>query len=368
MPIEQVLWKIGEVPERLMGSSLDDENQLEELICTDIRILNEQWLLIGRQVPTAYNKLIDLLAIDAAGSLIIIELKKSKTPRDIVAQILDYATWVQTIDSTTIADIYREFSKKHAHTEKSIDLEFRTKFGYQLREEELNNSHQMVIVSSSLDSSSERIVKYLSDSGVPINAVFFRVFKDGPIRYLSRAWFIDPAETQEGAAPKKTTEPWNHEFYVSFGHNQGRSWEDARKYGFISGGGGKWYSQTLYLLEKDDHVWVNIPQEGYVGVGIVEAPAVKVDEFMVQTEDGEVPLLDAPIKADYHKKWIDDEDKAEYVVRVKWIRELSINKAVSEIGFFGNQNTVCRPTTPKWNHTVERLKEILKIKESELGR
>jgi len=24
---------------------------------------------------------------------------------------------------------------------------------------------------------------------------------------------------------------------------------------------------------------------------------------------------------------------------------------------FGNQNTVCKPTTPKWRTTVERLKE-----------
>ncbi len=30
--------------------------------------------------------------------------------------------------------------------------------------------------------------------------------------------------------------------------------------------------------------------------------------------------------------------------------------AINEVGVFGNQNTVCQPTTPKWRHTVERLK------------
>jgi hypothetical protein len=34
-----------------------------------------------------------------------------------------------------------------------------------------------------------------------------------------------------------------------------------------------------------------------------------------------------------------------------------LEKAVREIGLFGNQNTVCKPTTPKWRSTVERLKE-----------
>ncbi|MFC7694153.1 hypothetical protein ACFQY5_36115 [Paeniroseomonas aquatica] len=29
---------------------------------------------------------------------------------------------------------------------------------------------------------------------------------------------------------------------------------------------------------------------------------------------------------------------------------------MDEIGLFGNQNTVCKPTTPKWRSTVERLK------------
>lgn len=28
-----------------------------------------------------------------------------------------------------------------------------------------------------------------------------------------------------------------------------------------------------------------------------------------------------------------------------------------EVGFFGNQNTVARPKTHKWNHTIEQLKQ-----------
>ena len=34
-----------------------------------------------------------------------------------------------------------------------------------------------------------------------------------------------------------------------------------------------------------------------------------------------------------------------------------VSEAVREIGMFGNQNTVCRPTTPKWRWTIERLKQ-----------
>nr|WP_281430418.1 hypothetical protein [Salinicola acroporae] len=60
----------------------------------DVSILNRDWLLIGRQVRTAFDKLIDLLAIDANGTVIIIELKRDKTPREVVAQTIDYASWI----------------------------------------------------------------------------------------------------------------------------------------------------------------------------------------------------------------------------------------------------------------------------------
>ena len=361
MPVEHAIWKVGDIPARLKDSTLDDENALEELIVKDISILNDQWLLIGRQVPTPDNKRIDLLAMDAQGSLIIIELKKHKTPREVVAQAMDYASWIEKLEASEIADIFESFSHKYLSTQQSLDKAFANKYKAKLEDDELNTSHQIVIVAAELDSSTERIVNYLSTFDVPLNVAFFRIFRDGETRYLSRAWLIDPSEVQERATTPKSTAPWNGEYYVSFGHKQGRDWEDARRYGFISGGGGRWYSKTLNLLHEGDRVWVNIPQKGYVGVGIVEAPAIKVDEFIVDTDKGKVPLLEAPINASYFAEWVNEEDKAEYVVRIKWLRDEPVKKAKSEVGFFGNQNTVCRPTTEKWNHTVDRLKLLFNI-------
>jgi RecB family endonuclease NucS len=55
-------------------------------------ILKSGWVIIGQQARAAFDKYIDLLAIDASGSVIIIELKRHKTPRDVVAQAIDYAS------------------------------------------------------------------------------------------------------------------------------------------------------------------------------------------------------------------------------------------------------------------------------------
>ena len=47
-------------------------------------------------MQTAQGARIDLLAMDGEGRLIIIELKKDRIPREIVAQVLDYASCVLT--------------------------------------------------------------------------------------------------------------------------------------------------------------------------------------------------------------------------------------------------------------------------------
>jgi RecB family endonuclease NucS len=91
MAVQHGIWKIGDQPKALQPVQLETELLLEEQITKDISILNANWLLIGRQVYTDFGKYIDLLAVDATGSIIVIELKKHKTPRDVVAQSIDYA-------------------------------------------------------------------------------------------------------------------------------------------------------------------------------------------------------------------------------------------------------------------------------------
>jgi len=342
--------------------TLSSENELEDIIQFNPAILNENWLIIGRQVLTDYNTYIDLLAIDNNGSIIIIELKKHKTNREVVAQGLDYASWVKNLSASRISAIYDEYVTKTYEDRNSLEEEFYNKFQYELEEENINNSHQIVIVASELDSSTERIVEYLSDSLIPINVIFFTVFEENSTRYISRTWMIDPQETVENATTAvKDKEPWNGEFYVSFGEGENRSWEDALKYGFISGGGGDWYSRTLNQLSVGDRVWANIPRVGYVGVGIVTETAKKADEVFFVDKGELKTIYQLSHNAKYYKENLDDVDCAEYMVKVNWIQTEKSNKAVSEIGFFGNQNTVCKPRTAKWIHTINRLKDVWRI-------
>lgn len=353
MPIRHEIWKVSNCPTPLPISKLLTEQQLEDMIVAMPEILSKEWMLIGRQELTGFGGRIDLLAIAPDASLVLIELKRDKTPREIVAQALDYASWVERLTADKISQIFRNFS--HGG---NLGSAFKDRFGVDLDEDTLNASHQILLVAAELDDSTERIISYLNARDIAINVLFFQVFQHSEDQFLSRAWFIDPGETQANVAVSTKSsgdkEPWNGEYYVSFGGDC--TWAEARQYGFISAGGGSWYTRTLKLLSPGNRVWVNIPYTGYVGVGIVIEASQSVNEFTISTSDGDRLAMDILSTADKLQAGSTDPEMAEAFVRVKWLDTVPEAKAVKEVGFFGNQNTVCQPTAPKWRHTVERLK------------
>lgn len=360
MPVDVSIWRIGQKLERLQFEPMPTEGRLETLLAADISIVDTNLLLIGRQVPTAHGKFVDLLAMDPDGKLTIFELKRDRTPREVVAQLLDYGSWVRGLDNDDVAAIFANYLQKYHpdHAGASLDQAFRERFQVKDVPESWNEGHELVVIASELDPSTERIVNYLAEEyGVSINVVFFRFFRDGDREYLSRAWLIDPAEVETAVTENRGELAWNGEYYVSFGEGPHRNWEDARKYGFICGGGGSWYSQTLRQLEPGARIWVNVPGQGYVGVGRVVAPVVPLDEFLVPGNNGQdVPITSMPLKAPNMNDPTRTPEEREHLVRVKWLKTVPLNEAIKEKGFFGNQNIVAKPKNKKWQHTIDRLK------------
>ena len=357
MGVETALWRVGPAPEKLSLSSLVTEQVLENMIVAAPDLLSSDWMLIGRQADTGFRGRIDLLAIAPDASLVLIELKREQTPREVITQALDYAGWVETLDASSIKSIYAKFKP-----EGDLASDFYAFHGINLEENALNASHQIVIVASSLDTSTERIVNYLSARDLAINVLFFQVFSSGQEQILSRSWLVDPSERQTRTSTREpeSSEPWNGEYYGSFGEGVSRSWRDAVEFGFFSAGGGNWYSRTLKVLKPGDRIWVNIPATGYVGVGRVSGLVVPATEFYVDTPDGERSVLEVAKRGTYHKEFKDDPQRCEYFVPVQWLSTVESAAAIYELGFFGNQNSVCAPTKPRWRSTVESLKRAFK--------
>ncbi len=350
MPIETKIWKLNDhSPEPVPFCSLEAEEDLEKVLFKNIGLIHDQLLLIGRQV-NAYGNFIDLLAIEPSGKLLVIELKRDRTPREVIAQVLDYGSWVVTLKEEDIAQIYNNFQTKYfpGQAVKTLAAAMKEKFGS--LPEELNTEHSLMVVAARLDESSERIVSYLSKyHSLDINAVFFRYFRDGKTEYLTRTWLREAEAETISPVQLAARGNWNGEYYASFMEGPSRSWEEAKQYGFISAGGGDWYTDTLAMLSPGDRVWVNIPGgTGYVGVGIVTDTVKLAKDFKFNGKS----ILDLS------KNGNGITTNGEMFVAVKWIKTVEVDKAAKEQGFFGNQNSVARPKTSKWDFTVKTVARI----------
>ena len=205
-----MIWSLDN-KEQLQKAKLQSELELENLLAAHIEILDPNWLLLGRQIKTVSGKYIDLLCMDYSGDLIVVELKRDMTPREVTAQAIDYASCMAELKLEEVAELYSRYSGDT----KSLNEAYESKYHVELNDESINCNVRMVIVASQMDTSTERIIKYLREKyGVPINILFFDVFECDGKRFISRVWFDE--ETPDQIPENQASNQWNQEYYVSF--------------------------------------------------------------------------------------------------------------------------------------------------------
>ena len=147
-------------PERSIELERHLESWLENNPWTLVPGENILW--IGKQTSAVVvDRIIfpDLLGVDAEGNLIVVELKRGRTPRDTVAQLLNYAAWADSISDVEVREIAKHyFEEQGEHQEKSFDEVFRSAFDMLKTDEVpmLNRSLRLYIVAGRI---SERILK-----------------------------------------------------------------------------------------------------------------------------------------------------------------------------------------------------------------
>ena len=185
------LWKVAEgaVPEKIPNSKIGLEERLEDWLQREISMLDPNLLVVGRQVPTAYGGFIDLLCIDREGFLVVVELKQGQTTREVTAQALDYASWAKDLNTDDIEEMI----------EGSLEDALKERFGEV--PEALCERHRSIIVAEAIDDSTERIVHYLSELGVPINFARMHAFKDDSSgqEMLAQVFLVEPEIARDRA-------------------------------------------------------------------------------------------------------------------------------------------------------------------------
>jgi hypothetical protein len=177
--MEQIkLWKIeSDDIIKISKEPLDYEQRLEKWLIEDISILSQNLAVIGCQVVSPYGKNIDILALNSLGEIVIIEFKGDKPDNEIIANVLDSATWIKELSSDDLTDILNKYGKSEY---RNIEEFFASTFSKNAEEIEMNCDHQMIIIGSKIEESTIRIINYLAKEPyyLNINAVNFNYYRD----------------------------------------------------------------------------------------------------------------------------------------------------------------------------------------------
>lgn len=204
---------------KVKGHDLSDA-ELIEFSKTDIELENhlEAWLerspwaiaqeplmVIGRQSSASIEGstlLPDLLGLDKDGNLVVIELKKGRTPREVVAQLLEYAAWASELSDNEVQELASLYLAKHQQLD---DKQFNEAFCEVFEVDELpvfNQTVRLFIAAEDISPTVSRVCRFLRTShGVDINCVKFSIYKTESGEILISSETVVGQE--EVVAPKK---------------------------------------------------------------------------------------------------------------------------------------------------------------------
>jgi hypothetical protein len=196
-------WQIGldGKPSSLANVWPTLEARLEDWIENDVSLADQGLLYLGRQLTTDLGTTMDVLAIEASGRLSVLELKRGRSPREMVAQALGYAAWVESLSSD---DVMALGAAAYGGIEE-FRTKFESRFGIEFPLlEDINREQRILLVAPEFSEVVTRTARYLSSRfGVPIKAVSFGLFQVGEHRILVRSDVIDEQEeTARPSAPR----------------------------------------------------------------------------------------------------------------------------------------------------------------------
>lgn len=181
------MWKITEkgpqkiVETRFKQEKLLEEN-LEEWIASDPFILGEPLLIIGRQVliPDTKDRL-DLLAVDAQGSAVIIELKRGHLKDPVDIQALRYASYISKWRFEDFENVARNYLGKVGDIEFNFNDLFESFCEESGADEvpDLNQDQRIIIVGSAVRDKLGSVALWLRDHSVDIKLIEVHAYKEG---------------------------------------------------------------------------------------------------------------------------------------------------------------------------------------------
>lgn len=155
-------------------SSNNREADLEVLLenNADQFFSNNKILIIGRQVATNLSTYIDLLGVDESGCVVVIELKRERTPRETIAQLLEYASYVNDLSYDDLNNIFKEYDGSGI----GLTEYHKEYFASNNSAVSWNKNIKLLIIAQTITLEIQQVAIFLRKKGLNIACIEFRYF------------------------------------------------------------------------------------------------------------------------------------------------------------------------------------------------
>jgi hypothetical protein len=188
-------WSIDGVtqPKRLDVGGIELEKSLESWIEADPGLIEAGLAVVGRQVKVDGGWL-DLLCVDQQGRPTVVEIKKGKLIRDVIAQAIDYASSIASMSEPALRTAIESYAKPIPTDHPGVSA---------LLESDAADERDVaiVVVGVGQEPGLDRMIDFLRTKfGMPLRAVTFDVFAFG-----DGSKILVREEMQPDAASKSVT-------------------------------------------------------------------------------------------------------------------------------------------------------------------
>lgn len=183
---------------------------------------DKELLIIGREVCTDLGGYIDLLGVDSAGNAVVVELKRAKTPRDTIAQALEYAAFAERLDANQLETISRTYMN-----DESLNFTEYHRQHFNLSESDavaFNKDQRIVIVCQETAPQIRLTAQFLNSKGVNVTCVEFVFFQaEGGGRLMSQEIVVGEESRRPVQVSSKSAPAIDQETFLASLDDNGRA-------------------------------------------------------------------------------------------------------------------------------------------------
>ncbi len=175
--------KLAQLESRSLSElGIRERFDLQEWVEKSPEILDDDLLIIGKELILPSGIRLDLLAIDRQANLVVIELKRDSSGRDVEWQAIKYASYCSNFLADELYEYFAQYLGEDADDardaiEAFIDTEL----------DQINNEQRIILVAQNFHSDVVSAVLWLRDFGLEIKCVRLRPYVD-----VSDTLFIVP--------------------------------------------------------------------------------------------------------------------------------------------------------------------------------